>query len=402
MGGKETNKDLLEAQIEWLKKLSHQMDALLSIQKDVKAILTTTEAKQMPPEYCQSLESNVKQLTKEVKTYIENYVEEKNKTTLTDASFKFKKTISREWARLLNTRKIAYYNKIRSEGIASVYASFLQKDPVFIPQKFREKEFPGQSEDQTSLKLDLCKRKMDIEIQRLQEQSVKQDSILTETQRSIEILIKKNQDVKIQQTLKEHWLQATKREEEKSQSIWEKRKEWFEKLPEANAENVQQPENNQQGRLPYTRRPRGGPHFQGQRGYNRQNNNTTRMSYADVARRNNYQNFQGQQYNKPRDHQLNRHRNYTGRQVKTNNNNISVLVHNKTPRQGQWKNRLQWKQQQNPGVNQRYGQPNMNQGRRQPNINQGRRIQSQELNNHHGGRPFLQRGQSNRNRWKRT
>ena len=253
MGGKETNKDLLEAQIEWLRKLSSQMDTLLSVQKDIKAILTTTETKQMPPEYCKSLESNIREIRNEVKSYTEHYVAEKNKSTLTQASFQFKKTIAKEWSKYLNTRKIAYYNKKRAEGIASIYSSFLEKDPPFIPRKFREKSHPGQSEDQTSLKLDLSKRKVSIEIKRLQEQAVKQDSILTETERAVESLIKKTDDVNIQQTLKEHWIKSVKQEEEKSLVIWEKRKEWFEKLPEETTDS--QPQRDQPNDAPRRKFP---------------------------------------------------------------------------------------------------------------------------------------------------
>ena len=62
---------------------------------------------------------------------------------------------------------------MRSKGIASIDASFLQSDAPFIPKKFGERPYHGQSEDHANIKLDLAKRKVQIEMKRLQEQAVK-------------------------------------------------------------------------------------------------------------------------------------------------------------------------------------------------------------------------------------
>lgn len=229
MGGQ---KEILEAQVEWSRKLSEQMDTLIALQRDIKGILAQSMEKQMPPEYCKSLESNVRRMKDEVCTYIEKYAEEKNKSILLNETYKYKKTISKDWSRCLNARKIAYYNKIRSTGLAEIYTSFLEREPAFIPRKLREKTIPGQSEEQTKLKMELSKKKLGIEISRLQEQVVKQESIITEKERLLETFIMKNTNVHIQQTLKELWLKATMAEEHKSNNIWSNHKKWFEKLPD--------------------------------------------------------------------------------------------------------------------------------------------------------------------------
>ena len=43
----------------------------------------------------------------------------------------------------LQTSKLAYYNQLRSLGIASIYKSFLEQQPPFIPNEFREEKFQG-------------------------------------------------------------------------------------------------------------------------------------------------------------------------------------------------------------------------------------------------------------------
>ena len=46
----------------------------------------------------------------------------------------------------LQTRKHAYYNQLRYGGIASIYKSFLEQQPPFILNKFREGKIPGEPE----------------------------------------------------------------------------------------------------------------------------------------------------------------------------------------------------------------------------------------------------------------
>ncbi len=61
---------------------------------------------------------------------------------------------------------------------------------------------------------------------------MKQESILDETERRINDLASRGQSPEIRQKLKEIWFEEIHREEEKSQEIWQKRKQFFEGMQE--------------------------------------------------------------------------------------------------------------------------------------------------------------------------
>ena len=252
MGLPKDQKDWMDKQSGWFQELSEHMKSLLTVQKEIKEILETMEAKQMPVDYnvdlrknvseikekmtndtqIQSLTANVSEIQKHVSTYIQQVVEEKNKNLVVAEGYKFRKKFAKDWFKCLNTRKIAYYNKIRYEGLIQIYSSFLNRETPFIPRKFLEKPVPDESEEQKRMKFELAKDKMLIEIARMKDQIVKQDSIISEQGRMVGEISNRSDEVTTRQCLKEIWYKETQREEEKSNNIWSRKKTWFEKLPE--------------------------------------------------------------------------------------------------------------------------------------------------------------------------
>ena len=113
MGLPKDQKEWMETQTRYLQELSESMKSMVALQKDIKAILTTMEAKQMPHDYCINLRSNVEEIKTKVSTYIQQYVDDKNKNIVVSEGYKYRKKIAKEWFRCLNARKIAYYNRIR-------------------------------------------------------------------------------------------------------------------------------------------------------------------------------------------------------------------------------------------------------------------------------------------------
>ena len=67
------------------------------------------------------------------------------------------------WGNLLNQRKIALFNAIKSEETTKIYKEFMKKDEIFIPRKFKEKITPQDTEEQKKIKANL-KLKAQIEI----------------------------------------------------------------------------------------------------------------------------------------------------------------------------------------------------------------------------------------------
>ena len=131
---------------------------------------------------------------------------------------------------ILNTRKLSYYNKIRNEGIATIYKGFLEKNPPFIPKKFREAGTPNDSEKQRERLDKLEVQKVTFEIERLKEQEEKHLEELENAELEIKEHISEQEDPTVRQLLKEKWYSQTKYEEDKSDGIWAKKQHFFEDL----------------------------------------------------------------------------------------------------------------------------------------------------------------------------
>ena len=131
------------------------------------------------------------------------------------------------WETLLNKRKHAYYHKLRSSEIKTIYSTYLGKEPPFIPVKFRESVYPGISAKQKENKSKLEKMKLEIEIDRLNEEEEKNANIIEEVDASVKCKIAQYTDISTSQQEKEKWIESVNREESKSREIWEKKKQLF-------------------------------------------------------------------------------------------------------------------------------------------------------------------------------
>ena len=68
-------------------------------------------------------------------------------------------------------------------------------------------------------------------MERLTEQDTKYEKVLPLTAQKIEQIINTNEDKAVLENLLDVWLKEISREEEKSDGIWQKKKEWFENFP---------------------------------------------------------------------------------------------------------------------------------------------------------------------------
>ena len=206
--------------------------------------------------------------------------------------------------------KIAFYNKVRAEGITRIYSSFMTGEDIYIPKTFREKDVSGESEEHKQRKKELSLMKMNIEVERLKEQVTKYEKVLLSTAQKIEQIINTNEDKAVQEKLLDIWLKEISREEETSNAIWQKKKEWFENLP--NSTEITQslqtnPQTNFQNRNNTPRKGNRPKQYPRNNGQPITQQNVTNMSYADVVRNvssrekhnnNNQQSFRRfQQYN---------------------------------------------------------------------------------------------------------
>ena len=104
----------------------------------------------------------------------------------------------------------------------------MQTNPPRIPGKFQEKGFPGESVSQISRRNQLEKFKVEMEIERLEEEGAKHDSIVSSLELDMQKLCSETNDPGARQLVKEYWFENVKIEEEKSDKIWENKKSIFE------------------------------------------------------------------------------------------------------------------------------------------------------------------------------
>jgi hypothetical protein len=205
-------------QVYWLKKIFNKLVEIEKNQQDLKE----TFAVERREINCPSSSSPVNCRDDSVKRKSTNFQDD----------------VQNEWGKLFTTRKHAYYNQLRSQGIGTIYQGFLDENTPFIPRKFREKQFPGQSDSQTKRIKELETKKIEIEIERLQEQSSKQETIMEDCERSIKSIINRSNCPETRQSMSESWIRDVTEQERVSMDIWSKKKFFFTSMKERESDNI--------------------------------------------------------------------------------------------------------------------------------------------------------------------
>ena len=293
--------EAMNAQVLWLKKISTQLDEMTGLQKSTvkvldkllsvgennKESLQNIHQRQLSSEENRIFHHNVSNISDSFSQLFDTYIQDKIDNKTMDEAYRLRKANIVQWKRQLNERKIAFYNKVRAEGIIRIYSTFMTGEDIYIPKKFREKDVSGESEEHKQRKKELSLMKMNIEVERLKEQVTKYEKILLSTAQKIEQIINKNEDKAVQEKLLDIWLKEISREEEKSNAIWQKKKEWFENLPNSTGitqslQTNQQP--NFQNRKNTPRKWNRPKQHSRNSGHPIPQQRTTNMSYADVVR----------------------------------------------------------------------------------------------------------------------
>lgn len=204
----------------WLKKIFHKLESIEQNQIDLRKEM---EAK--PRSIPSSIEfsgRSCNDLSQEKRT---------DDTILNINEKEFIQNNQEEWSKQLGNRKQAFYNSLRSKEIANIYEQFLNQKPPFIPRKFREKRYPGISDDQNKRITSLETNKLEIEIDRLREQHSKHDHLMYEAEKQIKEVISTSTLVEQRQKLNEIWLKSVQAEEKRSQEIWAKKRLFFSNMP---------------------------------------------------------------------------------------------------------------------------------------------------------------------------
>lgn len=73
-------------------------------------------------------------------TNVQELFQEWNECNIEEEAFKKRSQMKALWFKLLNERKQAYWNAIKSENLADTYESWKSKENVIFPRKFRVKK----------------------------------------------------------------------------------------------------------------------------------------------------------------------------------------------------------------------------------------------------------------------
>ena len=168
------------------------------------------------------------------------------------------------------SEKILYHygKSIRSKGIADIYKEFLNEPTPYIPKKFRENPYPGESSNQSERRKRLEKTKLELEVERLEEDSARRNSIIDECEVKIKSIITQCESVEIRQGLFSKWIEDTERRKRECKKNWQQNKSFFERKDSDDSwRTVGQTSNNHN---PYNRENNG--NYNNQKRFNYRNN----------------------------------------------------------------------------------------------------------------------------------
>lgn len=241
--------DLINAQISWLRKISQQLDGMKESQLKTVNILSNIAScilnqRNIPSE---NLQDNIIYVSK----FIDSIKQEREERSIEKNAYDLRRKYIFLWKKTLNDRKLAYYNKIRCENTAKVFEGFLERDPVFIPNKFKEVILQNDSQQIIDQKMELNIQKVTTDITKLKERATKYSSIVDKCENIIQAdIISKCDDFKVRQKLTEIWLADISREEVKSKVIWSKKETWWNDLPHKPVQETPMRQTNQTYRAP--------------------------------------------------------------------------------------------------------------------------------------------------------
>ena len=75
------------------------------------------------------------------------------------------------WGNLLNQRKKAFFNAIKSEETVKIYKDLMKRDEIFIPRKLKEKITPQYAEEQKKIKANLNLMKLKAQTETLEDKT---------------------------------------------------------------------------------------------------------------------------------------------------------------------------------------------------------------------------------------
>ena len=160
-----------------------------------------------------------------------------NAIWIKNEAFRIRRSMNKIWRNNLNQRKQAFWNMLKNENTSVIYVDWFSRDNAIIPKKFQSKTFPNEPEELKKIKEALSLEKMKAQAKLHHAVAVRNKAKFEEKDREMLKEIEKISSVHVRQQLQELWRNDCKKQEEKSQNLWEVKKSWFKKF-ECNGENI--------------------------------------------------------------------------------------------------------------------------------------------------------------------
>ena len=141
--------EAMNAQVLWLKKISTQLDEMTGLQKSTvevldkllsvgennKESLQNIYQRRLSSEENRIFHHNVSNISDSFSQLFDTYIQDKIHNKTMNEAYRLRKANIVQWKRQLNERKIAFYNKVRAEGIIRMYSTFMTGEDIYIPKK---------------------------------------------------------------------------------------------------------------------------------------------------------------------------------------------------------------------------------------------------------------------------
>ena len=160
-----------------------------------------------------------------------------NAIWIKNEAFRIRKSMNKIWRNNLNQRKQAFWNMLKNENTSVIYVDWFSRENAIISKKFQSKTFANEPEELKKIKEALSLEKMKAQAKLHHAVAVRDKAKFEEKDREMLNEIEKISSVHVRQQLQELWRNDCKKQEEKSQNLWEVKKSWFKKF-EDNGENI--------------------------------------------------------------------------------------------------------------------------------------------------------------------
>ena len=229
----------------WMENISKQtqllgqiLEALVDVKEDIKIIKTRSAESSEKIFDLISNKSNT--LTEEFKTFCSSQLTMIQQIENSSEEETCSKRLP-NWPHFLRDRKNEYWKQLKNEKMAQTYTKWHESTPPVIPRKFRPKIIKGEKEASKKVRMEMAVNKMKSEVKILNIKSNDQKQQFETVDRKVYQMIDErfpdNQNLRAK--YKSYWTEQCRLEEEKSQDIFQKKKEWFENLElEGDTENA--------------------------------------------------------------------------------------------------------------------------------------------------------------------